>query len=160
MTAAIWSCPPDKAGLNFPAFTLLRFMHNHHLLQILDRPTWLTLKEGSHSYVNAIIDKLPKEQIHLSTAIQSASTNEKTGKVMLRDEHGVEWEFDHVIFATHADQTVKILKRGLNGLTEDEDKVLGGFEFGPNRAVLHSDVEVSKILLSNRMNTDAHDYHS
>lgn len=29
MTAAIWSTPPDQAALDFPAFTLLRFMHNH-----------------------------------------------------------------------------------------------------------------------------------
>lgn len=147
----------STAGLNFPAFTLLRFMHNHHLLQILDRPTWLTLKNGSHSYVNAIIDKLDPNQIHLSTAVQSATTHEKTGKVTLRDEHGVEWEFDHVIFATHADTTVKILKRGVTGMTEDEERVLGGFEFSVNRAVLHSDPEVSALspLISADDATDA-----
>lgn len=66
----------------------------------------------------------------------------------LRDEHGVEWEFDHVIFATHADTTVKILKRGVSCMTEDEERVLGGFEFSVNRAVLHSDPEVSRLSFS------------
>ncbi|KAK0196726.1 hypothetical protein F5146DRAFT_1129525 [Armillaria mellea] len=34
MTAAIWSTPPDKCALYFPAQTLFQFMHNHHLLQL------------------------------------------------------------------------------------------------------------------------------
>lgn len=29
MTASIWSTPPNEAAMDFPAFTLLRFMHNH-----------------------------------------------------------------------------------------------------------------------------------
>lgn len=151
MTAAIWSCPPDKAGLNFPAFTLLKFMHNHHLLQILDRPTWLTLKNGSHSYVNAILDNVPENQKHLNTKIVSVSTNEAKGLVTVRSDKGVEWEFDHVVFATHADTTLSILKQGGNkdgsgGITKDEKDVLSGFEFGENRAVLHADVAVGGLL--------------
>ena len=41
MTAAVWSTSPDKASLEFPAQTLLRFMWNHHLLSTLaTRPDW------------------------------------------------------------------------------------------------------------------------
>lgn len=141
MTAAIWSTPPDTAALDFPALTLIRFMHNHHLLQILDRPTWLTVKEGSHSYVNRIIDSLPAGSYHHSMRIQSASTRDD-GKVHLTTEMGETLEFDHVVFACHADTTLKILERG-EGITEQERKVLGGFEFSKNRAVLHSDPAVS-----------------
>lgn len=140
MTAAIWSTPPDKAALDFPAFTLIRFMHNHHLLQILDRPTWLTVKEGSHSYVNRIIDSLPGEHCFRNSRIQSASSKDD-GKVELVTEMGEAFEFDHVVFACHADTTLKILERG-EGITEQERKVLGGFEFSKNRAVLHSDPAV------------------
>ena len=32
MTAAVWSTAPDKASLEFPAITLVRFLWNHHLL--------------------------------------------------------------------------------------------------------------------------------
>lgn len=41
MTAAVWSTSPDKASLEFPAQTLIRFMWNHHLLStIAARPDW------------------------------------------------------------------------------------------------------------------------
>lgn len=145
MTAAIWSTPPDKAALDFPAFTLLRFMHNHHLLQILDRPTWLTLANGSHSYVNTILAQLPKDQYHQNTKIVSASTSDRAAGVTLTSERGLEYHFDHVIFATHADQTLAILEAG-QGITADEKAVLGGFEFSDNKAVLHADTEVSVSL--------------
>jgi predicted NAD/FAD-binding protein len=47
MTGAIWSTPADKAALDFPAMTLVRFFHNHHLLQITGKPKWMTVKGGS-----------------------------------------------------------------------------------------------------------------
>lgn len=146
MTAAIWSTPPDKAALDFPAFTLLRFMHNHHLLQILDRPTWLTLANGSHSYVNAILAKLPPSQYHQNVKIASCSTSTQgeTTKVTIKGVDGKEYEFDHVVFACHADQTLRILKDG-KGITEEEKDVLGGFTFSANRALLHSDTDVSRF---------------
>lgn len=41
MTAAVWSTSPDKASLEFPAQTLVRFMWNHHLLSTVSaRPDW------------------------------------------------------------------------------------------------------------------------
>jgi predicted NAD/FAD-binding protein len=46
MTAAVWSTPPDVCALGFPAKTLIRFMYNHHLLQITGKPSWLTIKGG------------------------------------------------------------------------------------------------------------------
>lgn len=48
MTAAIWSTPPDKCALDFPAQTLIQFMHNHHLLQITGKPDWLTIPGGRY----------------------------------------------------------------------------------------------------------------
>ncbi|KAK4046792.1 hypothetical protein OIO90_006434 [Microbotryomycetes sp. JL221] len=146
MTAAIWSTPPDKAALDFPALTLIRFMHNHHLLQILDRPTWLTIKDGSHTYVNSIVNQIPLEQQHRSSRIHSASSRD--GKVVLATEAGEAFEFDHVIFACHADTTLKILERG-EGVTTEERRVLGGFEFSKNRAILHADLE----MMPNRRST-------
>ena len=47
MTAATWSTPADQAALDFPATTLIRFFHNHHLLQIEGKPKWLTVQGGS-----------------------------------------------------------------------------------------------------------------
>ena len=46
MIGAIWSCSVDQM-LEFPIQTMVRFCHNHGLLQIQNRPQWLTVKGGS-----------------------------------------------------------------------------------------------------------------
>ncbi|CCO31280.1 hypothetical protein BN14_05319 [Rhizoctonia solani AG-1 IB] len=140
MTAAIWSTPPDTCALDFPARTLIRFMHNHHLLQIVGKPKWLTILGGSHKYVNRILARLPKSQLHLSTPVQSISTSSSSPKVQIKLPSGTE-EFDHVILATHSDTSLRILREG-TGLTVDEENVLGSFLWSKNRAVLHSDVNL------------------
>lgn len=58
MTGAIWSTPADKAALDFPASTLVRFFHNHHLLQLTGKPKWLTVKGGSYVSFDQLIDDL------------------------------------------------------------------------------------------------------
>lgn len=63
----------------------------------------------------------------------------------IKSESGEVLEFDHVVFACHADTTLQILKNGA-GITDQEQKVLGAFEFGDNRAVLHSDLEVRNMI--------------
>ncbi|KAF5328927.1 hypothetical protein D9758_016824 [Tetrapyrgos nigripes] len=116
MTAAIWSTPPTKTALSFPFRTLVQFMHNHHLLQLTGKPSWLTIPGGSGQYVNEILKKLPKTQLHLSTPISSLTTLEGSGtgstKVFLTTGSGKSETFDHVIMACHSDETLKILKAG------------------------------------------------
>jgi predicted NAD/FAD-binding protein len=51
MSAAIWSAEPGQV-LDMPLHFLVRFFHNHGLLQIKDRPTWYTIEGGSREYVN------------------------------------------------------------------------------------------------------------
>ena len=46
MIGSIWSCPTDQM-LRFPVSTMLRFCHNHGLLQVTDRPQWHTVRGGS-----------------------------------------------------------------------------------------------------------------
>ncbi|KDN40578.1 hypothetical protein RSAG8_08050, partial [Rhizoctonia solani AG-8 WAC10335] len=140
MTAAIWSTPPDTCALDFPARTLIRFMHNHHLLQTIGKPKWLTIPGGSHKYVNRILSKLSKSQLHLSTPVQSISTSPGTSKVQIGLPSGTE-DFDHVILATHSDISLHILRQGAE-ITAEEEKILGSFLWNENRAVLHSDVNL------------------
>ncbi len=40
MVACIWSCPTEQM-LRFPMATMIRFCHNHGLLQVANRPQWL-----------------------------------------------------------------------------------------------------------------------
>src|SRR6185369_13163991 len=43
MIGCIWSCPTDQM-LRFPIATLIRFCHNHGLLQVANRPQWHTVR--------------------------------------------------------------------------------------------------------------------
>ncbi|KAJ7608445.1 FAD/NAD(P)-binding domain-containing protein [Roridomyces roridus] len=150
MTACIWSTPPDKCAMDFPARTLIQFLNNHHLLQITGKPSWLTLAGGRQSssnilcsrvYVNKILSKLPAEQLHLSTPIAAVSTEEGTSGVQLTTAGGVMETYDHVIFACHSDTTLQILRAG-EGMTKDEEEILGMFQWNRNEAILHSDVNL------------------
>ncbi|KAI9058484.1 FAD/NAD(P)-binding domain-containing protein [Trametes sanguinea] len=144
MTAAIWSTPPDKCALDFPARTLIQFMFNHHLLQITGKPSWLTLRGGSRTYVKKIIASLPASQVHLSTPIRAARTVPTLGdvqrdsQVLLETASGENVRFDEVIMACHTDTTVDILNAG-GGMSADETRILGKFKWNRNEAVLHSD---------------------
>ncbi|KAJ7066491.1 FAD/NAD(P)-binding domain-containing protein [Mycena amicta] len=141
MTACIWSTPPDKCALDFPARTLIQFLANHHLLQITGKPSWLTIDGGSREYVNKIISKLPKEQLHLSTPVTSVGTQEGTATIQLTTSNDASHAYDHVIFACHSDTTLSILRAG-HGITSDEERILGIFQWNHNEAVLHSDVSL------------------
>lgn len=125
MTAAVWSTSPDKASLEFPAQTLIRFMWNHHLLSTLaERPPWLTIPGGSRRYIDAILEQFPKDRLHVHTRCEVANVlrpapNTK-GPVSVawinRESKRVDKEnFDHVVLACHGDEVLPILaKHGSN----------------------------------------------
>ncbi|CAG8448797.1 5126_t:CDS:2 [Funneliformis caledonium] len=147
MTAAIWSTPPDKCALDFPALTLIQFMHNHCLLQVLNRIQWLTVKNGSRKYVETISPHI--HNVRLSTKVTSItrkpyipSDPSSPPIITITDSNGRRDEFDHVIFTTHADQALQILG---DQATEDERRILGSVRFSQNRAVLHSDLSLMPI---------------
>ena len=57
VAAAIWSARPDEI-LEFPAATMMRFLANHGLVKLTDRPQWRTVSGGSQRYVERIADHL------------------------------------------------------------------------------------------------------
>ncbi|QRV83556.1 Flavin containing amine oxidoreductase [Ceratobasidium sp. AG-Ba] len=140
MTAAIWSTPPDTCALDFPARTLIRFMYNHHLLQITGKPKWMTIPGGAHQYVKRVLSKLPPNNLHLSAPVQAVSTSPGSSKVTIQLPDRTE-EFDHVILATHSNTTLEMLRNG-SGMTSEEERILGSFEWNKNRTVLHGDVDL------------------
>lgn len=97
---------------------------------------------GRHRYVKRVISKLPGSQLHLSTPVTAISTTPHSSKVTLQLPTGTE-EFDHVILATHSDTSLKMLQNG-SGMTANEEAILGSFAWNQNRAVLHTDVNVSR----------------
>ncbi|EST08618.1 hypothetical protein PSEUBRA_001692 [Kalmanozyma brasiliensis GHG001] len=152
MTASIWSTAPETALSSFPAVTLLRFMHNHHLLQILDRPQWLTIKNGSRGYVDRILSKLPSERIHQGNEageVVAAWIDARNAKWTLKTADGTKHTgWDRVVFASHADQTLKMLAAGeAEGLTVGREvlETLSRFHFSENVAVLHADTRLMPV---------------
>lgn len=133
MIGCIWSCPTEQM-LRFPVATLLRFCHNHGLLQIADRPQWYTVRGGSRSYVTKMLARVADAR--LSTPVRLIKRLPMGGADVSTDR-GTE-RFDAVILATHSDQSLALLVDPNN----DEREVLGAIRFQPNRAILHTDVGV------------------
>lgn len=144
MTASVWSTHPDKASLEFPAITLIRFMWNHHLLTTVGaRPTWMTIMGGSRQYIDAVMADFSKGNVHLSTSVQAVCSVDE--HVELNFRNGQKEIFDHVIIATHGDQALEIIE---SKASKEEKKILSGFQTSKNTAVLHSDLSVSAKFLS------------
>ena len=130
MGAAIWSADPTTFA-QFPASSLFRFLDNHGLLSISDQPKWRTVIGGSVQYVDAIALRLG-DGIRLSSPVRAV--RRVAEGVTVVTPHGEE-TFDHVIMATHADQTLAVLEQP----SDVEREVLGALRFQPNQATLHTD---------------------
>ncbi|GME49121.1 Amine oxidase [Neofusicoccum parvum] len=138
MTACVWSTGADKCALEFPALTLIRFLWNHHLLNtITERPPWLTVKQGSRSYINAVMRNFPSERVHLSSPAKSVTNT--NGKVILELKGGRKETFDDVILACHGDQAREIISASA---TSEEREIMAAFHTTPNTVFLHSDLSL------------------
>jgi predicted NAD/FAD-binding protein len=132
MLGCIWSCPTDQM-LQFPVATMIRFCHNHGLIQVSNRPQWWTVAGGARNYVEKIVASVSDKR--LNTAVQS----------IRRDAQGV-WiasggqteRFDQVVLACHSDQSLALL----SDASPQERATLGAIRYQPNVAVLHTDTSV------------------
>jgi predicted NAD/FAD-binding protein len=132
MIGCIWSCPTDQM-LRFPTGTLIRFCHNHGLLQVADRPQWYTVAGGSRRYVERIVEGLA--ETHRNTPVRRI-VRDADGVSLFTD--GAARRFDGVVVATHPDQALRLLADA----TDAERGVLGAIRYQDNRAVLHTDASV------------------
>jgi predicted NAD/FAD-binding protein len=132
MLGCIWSCPTDQM-LRFPVATMIRFCHNHGLLQVSNRPQWHTVYGGARHYVEKIVAQIPRAR--LRSPVHQVERD--AAGVTLVTPQGRE-RFDHVVLAVHADQALTLLERP----TRTEAQVLGAIRYQPNRAVLHTDTSV------------------
>lgn len=130
MGAAIWSASREEMR-EFPFHFFVRFFHHHGMLTVDDRPQWRVLKGGSSSYIPKLTANYA-DKIHLNTPIQSVKRTEN-GVILNGNKH-----FDHVIFACHANQAMKILQDP----TVQEKNIIGAFAYRPNDVILHTDTSV------------------
>lgn len=132
MLGCIWSCPTDQM-LQFPVATMIRFCHNHGLIQVSDRPQWWTVSGGARHYVDKIVAGIADKR--LSTPVRRVD-RDTSGVWVVTDGHTE--HFDRVVLATHSDQSLALLAQP----TAQERAVLGAIRYQPNRAVLHTDTRV------------------
>lgn len=134
MAAAIWSCPTEQM-LAYPFHTFVRFCHNHGLLQITNRPTWMTVAGGARVYVSMLIEEIRAHsgEIRLESPIHAIER--RPDGVMIKSAAGIE-RFDQILIACHSDQALEILG---GDATKQEQELLGAIRYQSNRAVLHTD---------------------
>ena len=132
MIGCIWSCPTDQM-LRFPVATLIRFCHNHGLLQVADRPQWWTVAGGARNYVAKIVGRVHDKRLNTSVRRVTRTADGASVTTDLGTER-----FDHVVMATHPEQALAVLAN----VSVQEREVLGAIRYQRNRAVLHVDTSV------------------
>ena len=134
MAAAIWSAEP-VAVLDMPVAFLVRFFKNHGLLQIDNRPQWHVIEGGSREYVRRLTAG-HRDRIRLNCAVTSVRRH--AGGVEVASQDGGRERYDHVFFACHSDQALRLLADP----TPAEAAVLGAIRYQANEAILHTDTRV------------------
>ncbi len=130
MGAAIWSTTAAEMKA-YPAKAFVRFFDSHGLLTLNERPQWRTVDGGSREYVERLTEPY-LDRIYFGGV---RSVQRTANEVFVTDQAGNRQVYDHVVFATHADETVALL----SDCDPREQSLLGKWRYTPNRAVLHSD---------------------
>jgi cyclopropane-fatty-acyl-phospholipid synthase len=131
MCAAIWSVP-NTSCLDFPVQTVVAFLDNHRMLDLVSRPQWRVVKGRSRVYVEKIVSELP--DVRTSTAVSRVVRS--GSKVTVHDERGGTEVYDQLVMATHTDVSLKILG---DDATDAETAVLGAIPYQDNDIYLHKD---------------------
>jgi predicted NAD/FAD-binding protein len=148
MGAAIWSTDPASM-LAFPARFFVRFLHNHGMLSVDDRPVWRTVRGGSARYVERLVAPF-RDRIRLATPVEWIKRLPGSVIVKARGQDAV--RFDAAFLACHSDQALALLADP----SAAEREVLGAIRYQRNEAVLHTD---TRLLPRRRRAWAAWNYH-
>lgn len=148
MGAAIWSTDP-AAMLAFPARFFIRFLANHGMLSIDDRPVWKTICGGSARYVDRLTAPF-RHRICLETPVEWI--RRLPGGVVVKVRGQDSRRFDAAFLACHSDQALRILADP----SDCEREVLAAIPFQENEAILHTD---ARLLPRRRLAHAAWNYH-
>ncbi len=140
MVSAIWSMPPYEAG-QMPLRFFIKFFQNHGLFKFKERPQWHTVKNRSRTYVNKILEKISGE--YFKNYNINKVERKTDGVRVFYGEDNEFFDYDKVVLATHADQTISIIKNP----TDEEKNLLTKFNYKKNIALIHTD---EKVMPSNK----------
>jgi|TARA_B110000438_G_C15818628_1_gene653178 predicted NAD/FAD-binding protein len=132
MVASIWSMPTGFAE-KMPVDLFLSFFKNHGLFKIKNRPQWYTVAGRSKVYVNKVLKTISGEYFK-NYEIKKVQRNKKSVRLYYGSSNKY-FDYDKVIFATHADETLKLIENP----TEHEKDILSNFKYKKNIAYLHAD---------------------
>lgn len=149
MGAAIWSTDPARM-LEFPACYFVRFLHNHGMLTVDQRPQWLAIRGGSARYVERLTAGF-RDRIRLHTPVEWI--RRLPDRVLVKARGADPEAFHHVFLACHSDQALRLLADP----SPQEREVLGAIGYQENEAVLHID---TSLLPCARRAWAAWNYHA
>lgn len=135
MGSAIWSADCTTI-LEFPVSFFLRFLKNHGLLSVSNRPQWRVIEGGSREYLRPLCERF-SDRIYTGNAVQLVRRQLGQG-VTLCMADGQQLGFEQVVFACHSDQALAILEQP----SDAEQSILGAIPYQANDVVLHTDVRL------------------
>ncbi len=138
MGSSIWSADTPQM-MNFPLQFFVRFLSNHGLLNIVNRPQWRVIEGGSREYLKPLTAGFA-QNIRTSSPVRSVQRS--ANGVQLTLDKGTE-NFDQVVFACHSDQALAMLRDA----SAAEREILSAIPYQSNDVVLHTD---TRLLPANR----------
>ena len=139
MVAAIWSMPFQKAK-EMPLKLFLNFFTNHGLFKFKNRPQWFTVSNRSRTYVKKVLEKISGE-VFKNYKVSKILRSENNVRILIGNEYQ---DYDHVILASHADQSLELL----DDPSLEESEILKKFTYVSNEAYLHRDENLMPIRKS------------
>ena len=139
MVAAIWSMPFQKAK-EMPLKLFLNFFTNHGLFKLKNRPQWFTVSNRSRTYVKKVLEKISGE-VFKNYKVSKILRSENNVRILIGNEY---LDYDHVILASHADQSLELLDEP----SLEESEILKKFTYVSNEAYLHRDENLMPIRKS------------
>ena len=139
MVAAIWSMPFQKAK-EMPLKLFLNFFINHGLFRLKNRPQWYTVSNRSRTYVKKVLEKISGE-VFKNYKVSKILRSENNVRILIGNEY---LDYDHVILASHADQSLELL----DDPSLEESEILKKFTYVSNEAYLHRDENLMPIRKS------------
>jgi uncharacterized protein len=147
MGSAIWSSNINSM-LKFPAVFFIKFFNNHGMLNIDDRPQWLTVTNGSKEYVEKLTSSIKKD-IKLNCPVTTVKRNKDSVEIVHSD--GTE-KFDYIFFACHSNEALKLI----SDPSPREKEILSSIPYSKNEVTLHTD---ESIMPKNKLTWAAWNYN-
>ena len=136
MAASIWSSNFDVIR-EFPFRTFVEFYDNHQLFNLLKRPQWKSVNNGSSSYIEKMQAEWGVNNIFLNAKLEIDFQD----KFFILN-NGIEKSYDMVIFACHANQIKTIFPKIDTFLGTS---LLNEFSYSQNHVSIHTDESVMPL---------------